>query len=327
MPNTYTANIRLKAMAEEIRKDPTNPIPWAKRSQLLLEQGDKIAALADARTAWRLDSTRPESYVLLATAYKASLRLDSAAYCIYKAKANGYVSPGLYVIGGEILLITRRYKEALKELDKALDLAPDNAKAYFYKGLVYEEKGDTAAAIRNLQQSLTLNPEYADGHNKLASLYMRKGNWPMAAEHLRSGLRFAPTDAFVNFNLGIYFERQGFNDSAKAYFAKATFYEPSMYLANYKLGMISYTQRNYLDATNRLEAALQYAPDLTEARFFLALSREFMGNYPEAENQYKAVIAQNKGYIKDSKGGLARLETLQARQRRQDQQAALRDSL
>jgi tetratricopeptide (TPR) repeat protein len=324
--NEYSDNIRLKAMAEEIAKDPTNPIAWAKRADLYLKQGEFLLAIADAKKSLNLDSTRADSYVLLATAYRSNHRIDSAAYCINRAKKKGYASPMLYVISGEILLVARKYNEAMDELNTALRLAPENAKAYFYKGMIFEEKRDTTKAIESFTKAVSIDPEYADGHNKLAILYMKKGNMPFARQHLESGLRFSPNDAFVNFNFGVYYQRQKKLDSAKAYFAKAVFFEPSMYLANYQLGMFSYKEKNYLEAANRLEAALQYAPQLVEARFYLALSREFLGSYPEALEQYKAVISQSQGYVNDSKTGVERIQTKQRSLQKQENADALADT-
>jgi tetratricopeptide (TPR) repeat protein len=326
LENEYSDNIRLKAITEEIGADPTNPMPWSKRADLFIKQGDFAQAVQDAKQALLLDSTKPEAYVLLSSAYRGNRRLDSAAMCIHKAKTKGYVSPMLYVISGEILLIARRYDEALAELNEAIRLSPENAKAFFYKGMVQEERGDTAKAIEDYQRAVSIDPEFADGHNKLAILYMRKGNYVFARQHLESGLRFAPNDAFVNFNLGIYYQRQNKPDSARAYFAKAVFFEPSMYLANLELGLYSYKQRNYLEAANRLEAALQYAPNLVEARFFLAISREFLGSYNEAIEQYKAVLSQNRGYVKDSKAGIVRLQAKLAKLESQEQAEALADT-
>jgi tetratricopeptide (TPR) repeat protein len=324
--NEYSDNIRLKAIGEEIAADPANPIPWAKRADLYLKQGDFALAIADAKQALQLDSTRPDAYVLLASAYRANRRLDSAAYCIYKAKVKGYVSPTLYVISGEILLIARRYVDASKELDEAIRLAPDNSKAYFYKGLVQEEQGDTNKAIANFNKAVSIDPEFADGHNKLAIAFMRRGELDFARQHLQSGLRFSPNDAFVNFNMGIYFQRKNKPDSAKAYFAKAVFFEPSMYLANFQLGMYSYRQKNYLEAANRLEAALQYAPTLVDARFYLALSREFLGSYPEALEQYKQVLRLKQGFASDSKAGIARIEAKMNKLQKQEVEDALSDT-
>jgi tetratricopeptide (TPR) repeat protein len=324
--NEYSDDIRLKAMAEAILADPNNPIPWAKRADLYIKQSDFVLAIADAKQALKLDTTRGDSYTLLAAAYRGNRTLDSAAMCIQKAKRLGYASPNLLVISGEILLIARRYEDALAELNDALKLAPDNAKALFYKGLVLEGLGDTTRAIASITKAVNVDPEFADGHNKLATVYMRRGNDAFALQHLKSGLRFAPSDAYVHFNMGVYFQRKQMPDSARVYFAKAVFFEPSMYLANYELGMYSHRQKNYLEAANRLEAALQYAPKMVEARFFLALSREFLGSYAEAAEQYRVVINQNKGYVTDSKAGLARLQAKLQKIRQQENQDLLSDT-
>ena len=324
--NEYSDNLRLKAINEEIASEATNPIPWSKRAEFYLKEGDPASGIRDAKEALRLDSNRTNSYVLLASAYRAGKRLDSAAICINRAKRRGYSSPELYLSSGEILLIAQRYDAALDELNESIRLAPQNAKAHFFKGMVYEEKGDTAHAIRDYNQAVSIDPEFADGHNKLAMLYMRRHRYDLARQHLESGLRFAPRDAFVNFNFGIFYLNQNQPDSARSYFKKAVFFEPSMYLANYQLGMFSYRERNYLDAANRLESCLQYNNKLVDARFYLALCRENLGSYPEAVEQYRAVVNQNQGFVKDAQKGIARIEGHQTRRQIQEEDAALADT-
>ena len=66
------------------------------------------------------------------------------------------------------------YREALKEVDLALQLNPDLALAYARRGSIYYKLGDVQRATINWNLALRLDPEYTDVRNILKALNENK---------------------------------------------------------------------------------------------------------------------------------------------------------
>ena len=57
------------------------------------------------------------------------------------------------------------YEEAIAYLDKAIQLAPDDAGAYLKRGVSYKELGEYQNAINDYTMAIQIDPDYADAYN------------------------------------------------------------------------------------------------------------------------------------------------------------------
>lgn len=309
----YSSEIRIKNLSDEIKNRPGNTLALYKRAELFLQANEPERARADIKAALSYDSTKGEYYALAATIYRRLKIIDTALYLVNRAKNLNYESPALYISAGEMRFILRQYEQAIEEINAALKLSPYNAEAYFYKGLIYAERGDTNLAASSLQTAIEQMPEYTDAYNKLGTIYINRKNYNMARQYLKTGLRFSPNDAFLNYNLGVLSLRENQPDSADVFFRKAVFFEPSLWLAHFNLGLQAYKKQQYLEAVNHFENTLQYNND-PGARFYLGLSREFLGNYQEALVNYREVLRLNTGFTNDAQRRIARIDAKLNRQ-------------
>jgi Tfp pilus assembly protein PilF len=78
--------------------------------------------------------------------------------------------------------------EGEKELNRALDLDPQAAPAYFYRALVYARRGERQKAIADLETVVALDPHYREAHAELAQLYSADGQSEKAAAALAKEL-------------------------------------------------------------------------------------------------------------------------------------------
>jgi tetratricopeptide (TPR) repeat protein len=63
---------------------------------------------------------------------------------------------------GEILIKLERDDEAIESCDRALQINPDFAPAYYNKAICYALQEQAQSAIENLQKAISLNPSYRD---------------------------------------------------------------------------------------------------------------------------------------------------------------------
>ncbi|MGO9273378.1 MAG: sulfatase-like hydrolase/transferase [Terriglobia bacterium] len=75
---------------------------------------------------------------------------------------------------GEVLAELRRYKEALAEIQRGIDLGFRDAMAYNYLGTAYANTGEPDQAIQAYETAIKLNPNYAVAYLNLAFQYLKQ---------------------------------------------------------------------------------------------------------------------------------------------------------
>ncbi len=58
------------------------------------------------------------------------------------------------------------YTKALEDCQLAIQLAPDLASAYNYRGIIYEELGKSAELLLDYQRAILLNPDLGRSSRK-----------------------------------------------------------------------------------------------------------------------------------------------------------------
>lgn len=321
--NTYSENTKINSITKAIEDAPDNANNYFIRAKLYRELKKNTQAIADIETATSLDSTNGLFFLEKAKIYRAASDVPKGLKAARRAEALKVELPELYVTIGEMLIIAKDYQRAMDYLNKGIRVAPFFAEAYFYKGLIFWEKGDTALALSNLQTSIEQDPEYVDAYNKLASIYLAKNNLKLAYQYLQSGMRFNPEDAYINYNMGCYYEVSKQQDSAITFFKKAIFFDPSLYSAHYNLATLAYQNRNYTEAATHYENVNRYTDNMPESHFYLGICYETQGKNAEAVAQYEKVLQLNNGYTEPTVKMLGSLRKRMEIQRRLE---AKRDS-
>lgn len=70
--------------------------------------------------------------------------------------------------------LLRDFKSALKVLDKAIELDPENAFMYEYRAQLKRENNDTDGAIKDFESALAIYPYEKDDYTEVANLYYEK---------------------------------------------------------------------------------------------------------------------------------------------------------
>lgn len=100
-----------------------------------------------------------------------------------------------------ILLMQRRFDDALKSAEATLALAPQSPDAVYQRGAVYLAQKKTAEAERDFRQALALQPEHLAAMNDLAVLLIAQNRKDEARELLQKVLALRPDDAVAKANL------------------------------------------------------------------------------------------------------------------------------
>ena len=142
---------------------------------------------------------------------------------ISAAKAAGIRQAQNQVVDGFDKLKRGDTAGARADLDRAIELNPRNADAYFWRGEADAKAGEMGKAVGNLKRALELEPDRKDALFALASIYGGNREYDEAIKYLTRAIRVAP-----DYAQGTAFAQRGYNykmkgdmDAAKADFAEA----------------------------------------------------------------------------------------------------------
>jgi len=161
-------------------------------------------------------------------------------------------NPQAYFFRGISFRKMGNYAKATYDLEKALNLQPDEPMIYYELGRTFRISGQPGNAIPVLKKALSMNSAYRiDFQKELAFIYFQTGNLKKCIQINRQLLRDYPDDKTANYNLGfVLYENKDYAEAIH-YFEWAIgtgMHDPEIY---YKLGVC-------FKETNRSEQAIKY---------------------------------------------------------------------
>jgi len=96
-----------------------------------------------------------------------------------------------------------RYREALVEFRKALDIDPQYASAWSSSAGAYKELGQLDDAFRCMERALAIEPTNSNFHSSLGILYVQRNQFAEAIGCFQRALEYNPDNAKARFNLGL----------------------------------------------------------------------------------------------------------------------------
>ncbi len=170
------------------------------------------------------------------------------------------------------LIKDKRYQEAQKQLDAALELNPNYYEAWGQQALLYVLSGKDDQAIAKYRQLVEVKPELVDAHVNLGSLLAKKnelkdaewelrkatainyrsveGHYNLANVLVRAGryeealieykmcLKLSPNNAMVYNNMGVIYQCRDYLEEAHEAFLHALALDPSNEMFDKNLGLL-----------------------------------------------------------------------------------------
>jgi tetratricopeptide (TPR) repeat protein len=136
---------------------------------------------------------------------------------------------------GELYAKSGRLPEALKELELAVSLDPNDLGVLVNLGQVLADSGRFNEAIDKLQAAIAREPDQPLALNNLGVALIHSGRIPEAIDQLERAVRSRPTFAMARNNLGAALASVGRNAEARVQFQEALRLNPSLVQAQYNL--------------------------------------------------------------------------------------------
>jgi tetratricopeptide (TPR) repeat protein len=106
------------------------------------------------------------------------------------------------------------YKTALHDYNKAIELNPKYADAYFGRGVTYHSFSKHDEAISDYNKAIELNPKYADAYYNRGLIYGGLGKYDNSFSDLNKAIELNPKYANAYYNRGVVYLMHGYNVSA-----------------------------------------------------------------------------------------------------------------
>ncbi|MDY6934435.1 MAG: tetratricopeptide repeat protein [Spirochaetota bacterium] len=181
------------------------------------DRGDYNKAIEYYTRALKYDDKNPIVYRNMAIAYRHKRDLDMAGQIIRKGLDVDPEDINNQILAGNIYFEQGRYREAIHQYEKAIELDPNNARALYNLALSLQKRGDEVASIEYLKRSGAIDKigEVAYlAYSRLGVIYTERNDYDSALKYLKMAISINPKDAIDRYNLGIAYLKQGQRDKA-----------------------------------------------------------------------------------------------------------------
>lgn len=195
----------------------------------------------------------------------------------------------LYTVVGE-------HRKSAQLVNEVLEIDPNNARAYFIKGLnVRDLTQDTLQAISYFQRAVDLDNTYIDALDMLGVLYAKKKN-PLAISYYQNILSLDPNRADVYYKMGVfYMDIKETNKALEAY-TKAVELNPKDVDSYFNLGYMHLDMKLYGEAAKYFSKSIAVNNYNYRALYGRAYAYEMMGDITNARTDYEAVLSIRPNY-------------------------------
>ena len=192
----------------------------------------------------------------------------------------------------QVLFDLKRLKEAAYDINRAVELDPDNLQYLMLKSDISFANGSIEDSYRTLESAERLAPNNIDVQLKLGEITFYSRDYDRSLKYLTNVTSNEPNNRTALFMKGYIYKEKGDTASAVNLLRQVTDKFPDYAPAFEELGILYATRRNPL-AAEYLGTAIQLAPNNTNAVYALAMYHQDLGNYDAAESLYRQLLDLN----------------------------------
>jgi tetratricopeptide (TPR) repeat protein len=101
------------------------------------------------------------------------------------------------------------YRQAMEDLNRAIEIHPGFADAYYNRGVVYNNLSNYRQAMEDLNRAIEIHPGFADAYYNRGVSYGGLGNYMRAIEDYGKAIEIRPDYADAYYNRGFTYENLG----------------------------------------------------------------------------------------------------------------------
>ena len=198
--------------------------------------------------------------------------------------------PEVHLSLGSVYSMTGKNAQAVIELKRALELAPNSDEAYRGLGEAYLANGQTDEAVDAYRKAVDANPYFWMNHNSLGQAYFERGEWTEALAAFHKVTELASDNPLGFENIGSVYFRQGKWNEAIPHFQKALSIAPDAVTYS-NLGTAYFFLRRYDDSVKMFQKATEMTPNNEELFGNLGDAYRWSGHSDQAAAAYDKAIS------------------------------------
>ena len=183
------------------------------------------------------------------------------------------------------------FDKGFADLNRAIELSPEFARAYYYRGVLFSIRGSADRALADYTTALRLDVKSAEAYVARAAIYAQIGQQDKAIADLTEAIKLVPNAAGPYYNRGYSYFAKGQYDRAIADYSEAIKLNPRMAVAyNNRCLTRGVVGKDLTDALRDCDEALKLQPgnmDAHDTRGFIYLK---LGDFPVSINEYNASL-------------------------------------
>jgi tetratricopeptide (TPR) repeat protein len=232
------------------------------------------AALSLCDNVIQKDAKFAEAYHARGQVYMAMHRFREAVDDFTTAESFNHRSIDIHIDRAAALYNTQEYDKALREYQQILAAEPNNAAAFFGKGLAEENLGMTEEALDDFKHTLTNRADYGAAYEEMGTIYFAKGDLKKAYENYTNAIKTAPTIPRFYFNRANTLKQDHQIKRAIADYCKAIQLDPSKPEFFNNRGLLYLDNNEVSKAVTDFSSAVDLDPNYTIAKHNLTLAQE-----------------------------------------------------
>lgn len=285
----------LERLNRQIETYPDNYKNYLARAEYYGGIQNYANAMKDIERAILADSTKSEIYLLKGDIHFKMMNEKEAyreyQHCLQFDPQN--TDCLLKKAAMDILL--KNYSLAITHINDALRINDALPYAYYLKGRLYKETGDTTLACSSYQTAIEVDPTYYDAYIE-AGLLFHKRKHDLAKEYYRSAIDVKPGLVEPWYNLAMYLQETGYRNTKNYREAFACYdtiikIDPQFAAAPFNKGFIylEYMQK-YDSAAFYFTRSIELFPRYYQAYYNRGLAYESMNKRTQAESDYRTAL-------------------------------------
>jgi predicted TPR repeat methyltransferase len=175
---------------------------------------------------------------------------------------------------------------------RILELAPDNADALHFSGVLAHQQARSEDAVALIGRSLELEPARADWHSNLGIVLRDQLQLDDAIAAFQRAIALDPDHANAHNNLGVVLRAQGKVVEAEAAYRTAIRLHPEHSDAYNNLGVLLNSQKRAHEAAVCFSKVITFRPKDPEARRLLALAHCTLGEVGKAVEVFEQWLVE-----------------------------------
>lgn len=203
-----------------------------------------------------------------------------------RASAQSLYSQGLGILSRD------DYARAVTFFEKAAEIDPNYAEAFYQTGFCYGMLGKHNEALKASKQAAKLRPNWTETFINIGASSFALGQFKDAAEAYRTAIKLDESNADSQYALGLTLGKLNRTDEEILAYKRTVAIKPDHANAIEKLGLAYFKQKRYADALQSFEQLKTYKPD-GKTYNYLGESYFETGKFEESLEAFNNAVSYN----------------------------------